>query len=83
MTFFILNLSLDFSANLVELRIEKVLTYTLNQILKRRKRELTTYMVAKKQVTTTYRQLKFQIEKTKELKLCFSGNFVLVDLELK
>lgn len=69
MTFFILNLSLDFSANLVELRIEKVLTYTLNQILKRRKRELTTYMVAKKQVTTTYRQLKFQIEKNKELKL--------------
>lgn len=69
MTFFILNLSLDFSANLVELRIEKVLTYTLNQILKRRKRELTTYMVAKKQVTTTYRQLKFQTEKNKELKL--------------
>ena len=68
MTFFILNLSLDFSANLVELRIEKVLTYTLNQILKRRKRELTNYMVAKKQVTTAYRQLKFQIEKNKELK---------------
>ena len=30
MTFFILNLSLDFSANLVELRIEKVLTYTIH-----------------------------------------------------